>query len=231
MTSNNQDKPKKSFIQRFKDANHDHPVLMNLLYVIIASSFVIWLLLLFLDSWTHHGDEAIVPSLKGNSIELATMTLENDGFPWEIMDSVYETVREPGTVVEQTPCAGSRVKPGRKVYLTIVAFSPKMVTVPDFMNVSMRQGRSMFEGLGLDVKVVTVPSEYKDLVLGAKINGKPLKPGQRVPVTSSVTLEVGGGIEDDIDSIDIDLDTDGTAEPAGADTGGDDPTVELLLRD
>lgn len=184
-----------SHYQRFIDFTRQHPVLMNIIYIIITAFILVWLLLLFLDSWTHHGDEATVPSLKGQSVELAGMNLANEGFHCEIMDSVFETTQRPGTVVEQSPRAGARVKPGRTVYLTIVAYSPKMVTVPDFMNVSRRQGRSMFEGLGLEVNIVTVASEYKDLVLGARSGNTRLRPGQRIPVSSEITLEVGGGID------------------------------------
>lgn len=186
---------KPGFYQRVREFRHRHPVLMNIIYMIITAFILVWLLLLFLDSWTRHGDEATVPSLKGQSMELARMNLVNEGFTCEIMDSVFDVSQKPGTVVEQSPHAGARVKPGRSVYLTIVAFTPKMVSVPDFMNVSRRQGRSMFEGLGIEVNTVTVPSAYKDLVLGAKMNGTPLRPGQRIPVTSKVTLEVGGGTE------------------------------------
>lgn len=232
-TAKKTNKPRKPLMQRFKEFAHDHPVIMNIIYIALTATFLVWLLLLFLDSWTRHGDEATVPSLKGTSIQLAAMTLENDGFEWEIMDSVYETVREPGTVVEQTPRAGARVKPGRKVYLTIVAFSPKMVTVPDFMNTSMRQGRSMFEGLGVTVNIVTVASEYKDLVLGAKMGGVPLRAGQRIPVNSTVVLEVGGGIssDDDFDLDDYDVVIEDTHVSTTVDDTDDDETVRLLLQD
>ncbi|MDE6402698.1 MAG: PASTA domain-containing protein [Muribaculaceae bacterium] len=232
-TAKKTNKPRKPLIERFKEFSHDHPVIMNIVYIILTATVRVWLLLLFLDSWTRHGDEATVPPLKGTSIELAVMTLENDGFEWEIMDSVYETVREPGTVVEQTPCAGARVKPGRKVYLTIVAFSPKMVTVPDFMNISMRQGRSMFEGLGIEVSVVTVPSEYKDLVLGAKSGGVPLRPGQRIPVSSKVVLEVGGGLASDYeaDMSDYDIETEDRSVGVTNTADADDETLNLLLQD
>ncbi len=233
--------PKPSFYQRFVNVNREHPVLMNVIYIFIAAFILVWLLLSFLDSWTRHGDEAIVPALKGQPIELASVSLENDGFKWEVMDSVFESTQRPGTVVEQNPHAGACVKPGRTVYLTIVAFSPKMVTVPDFMNVSLRQGRSMFEGLGLSVHIVTVASEYKDLVLGAKINGVPLRPGQRIPVTSNITLEVGGG--DLIDETDPNfvMPDGGEADASKNDAEeeveldvelpDEDPTIQLLLQD
>lgn len=234
------DKPtgsKTSFYKRFVEINRDHPVIMNIVYIFIAAFVLVWLLLTFLDSWTRHGDEAVVPSLKGQTIELASMSLENDGFKWEVMDSVFEATQRPGTIVEQNPHAGSRVKPGRTVYLTIVAFSPKMVTVPDFMNVSLRQGRSMFEGLGLNVHIVTVASEYKDLVLGAKINGVPLRPGQRIPVTSNVTLEVGGGGLIDETEHNFVMSDGGEADASKNDVEEDvelfdeDPTVQMLLQD
>ena len=172
---------------------------MNTVYIFIAACVLVWVLLMFIDSWTLHGEESVVPSVKGQSIELAEKTLSSDGVQCEVMDSVFGSQLAPGTVVEQTPREGSKVKPGRTVYVSIVAYSPKLVTVPDFMNVSMRQGVSMFEGLGLKVNVVTVPSEFKDLVLGAKCNGRALRAGERIPSTSSVTVEVGGGITDEIE--------------------------------
>lgn len=229
----------KSFVDSLKAFARQHPVLANIFYIILTAIIVVWLLLCFLDSWTHHGDEAEVPSLKGQSVELAEITLENEGFKCEIMDSVFESTMRPGTVIEQNPSGGARVKPGRTVYLTIVAFSPKMVTVPDFMNVSMRQARSMFEGLGIKVHLVTVSSQFEGLVLGAKVNGVPLKPGQRIPVTSNVTLEVGGGYMDegDIDPNSVMIDG-GTGDPShndssvfGEETEYEDETVKLLLGD
>lgn len=224
---NNSHPNKPSIYQRFVKANREHPIIMNIIYMIIVAIVLVWLLLIFISSWTRHGEEATVPPLKGQTIDLASMTLENDGFTWEVMDSVFESTYRPGTVVEQNPAAGSRVKPGRTVYLTVVAFTPKMVTVPDYMNVSQRQGRSMFEGLGLKVNIVTVASEYKDLVLGAKLNGVPLRPGQRIPVTSSITLEVGEGNMAVDDAIEKLLTDDYGNDP----TVDDDPTVQMLLHD
>ncbi len=187
-------KSKSDAFTRFNNFRKRHPILMNLFYIILTGVVLVWVLLMFVDSWTLHGDSRQVPSVKGLSLGSATAMLHSDDLSVEVMDSVFDSGHNPGSVVEQTPHAGSKVKPGRTVYLTIAAFSPKMVTVPDFRNVSARQGQSMFEGLGLkSVRVVNVPSEYKDLVLGVKYNGVPISPGARIPVTSSVTIEVGTG--------------------------------------
>ena len=118
------------------------------------------------------------------------------GLKGVVSDSIFDSYSRPGTVVEQVPVPGARIKVGGSVYVTIVAYSPKLVTVPDFFNVSVRQARSMFEGLGIaQVREVPVLSEYAGLVLGAKFNGVDLQPGARIPVSSVVTLEVGTGMD------------------------------------
>lgn len=183
-----------------------HPVWMNLIFIILAAVVFVWLSSLFLDYWTGHGDERVVPNIKGLSYSQAQSVLKEADLNVEISDSVYDSSERPGTVVEQSPHRNSKVKPGRIVYLTIVAFSPKTVTLPDISNVSLRQAQSIFEGLGIKkINVVEVESEYQDLLLSAKYNGLPLSAGARIPVTATITLEVGKGLSsDELDSLSID---------------------------
>lgn len=187
------DESPKNFRQR-------HPVLMNAIYIVLTVSVVLWLLMCFLDFWTFHGEERVVPDLKGQVYNTAVTNADAVDLRPVISDSVFDSYSPPGTVVEQIPIPGAKIKKGGSVYLTIVAFSPKLITVPDFYNVSVRQARSMFEGLGVkEIREVPVPSEYGGLVLGAKYNGMSLQPGARIPVSSVVTLEVGSGYADSID--------------------------------
>lgn len=180
------------------------PIIATLIYMALATLVICMLALTFLSSWTHHGDEVAVPEVKGMSFADATNKLKGENFIVEIADSVFDTTRAPGTVVEQMPRSGAMVKPGREVYLTVVAFSPKMISVPYFLNASQRQATAMFEGLGIkNIEIREVVSEYKDLVLGAKFNGIPLKPGARIPVTATITLEVGSGYQQLEDSVDV----------------------------
>lgn len=173
-----------------------HPVLMNLLYIILATCLAGWMLMWFLDYWTFHGQERPVPDVKGQPAETAVSNINHLGLKGVISDSVFDSYSRPGTVVDQVPVPGARIKTGGSVYVTIVAYSPKLVTVPDFFNVSVRQARSMFEGLGItQIREVPVLSEYAGLVLGAKFNGVELQPGARIPVSSVVTLEVGTGMK------------------------------------
>ena len=70
-------------------------------------------------------------------------------------------------------------------------------------DVSERQARSVLEALGIkNIRVVKVPSEYKDLVLRVSREGVPLIPGARIPVNSTVTLDVGEGYAS-VDTVEV----------------------------
>lgn len=178
-------------------------LLINLCCMLATGFVIVWIALLWLDVWTEHGDEVATPAVKGMSYADAVRTLEAQGFTAELIDSVYDNTRQPGTVTEQSPKEGSMVKDGREIYLTITAFNPKMVSLPRVVDVSERQARAMLAGIGIkNISAITVPSDYKDLVAGMTVNGRRVEAGTRVPVTSKVVLEVGSGrVEEPADSV------------------------------
>ncbi len=165
--------------------------------MIIAAIGVVWLSMVWLDIWTRHDDTMTVPSVKSLDYPEAAARLEEKGLIAVLSDSVYDRSSRPGNVIEQNPKAGTVVKEGREIYLTINAFSPKMVTLPALTDISVRQARSILEGLEVhNVVEKRVPSEFKDLVIAVRYKGMRLSPGARVPVTASIELEVGEGMPD-----------------------------------
>ena len=184
-----------------------HPVIANLILAVAAGLVLLWAVMIFLDFWTFHGQTAVVPDIKHKSYALASDILGANKLSIEISDSVYDRSLAPGTVVESWPKAGAVVKEGRQVYVTVTAFSPKQVTIsmPLSGNVSSRQAMSYLRGIGItDIRVENVPSEYADLVLGARYGDTPLSVGSVIPVTSTVTLTVGNGIVELPDSLNLD---------------------------
>ena len=159
-----------------------------------VAGIILLLLVWFMGLWTNHGKEEVVPDVKGLFIDNAVEVLEKSSLTFSIADSIFDTTRVAGTVIEQNPHPMSRVKPGRTVYLTIVAFNPKMVTVPDIVNSSSRQAQSILNGMGIrNITIKYEPSEYPDLVLGVLSDNKNLKPGTRIPINAKVVLIVGQG--------------------------------------
>lgn len=167
-------------------------VLMHLGLMAIIAIFIGWVAMIWLDSWTLHGDVVQVPQVRGLNYQEAAKRISDAGLTPVLSDSIYDSKSQPGAVLEQNPKENASVKPGREVYLTIHAFNPKMVTLPNLTDVSLRQARSALEGLGLtNIAIQQVPSEFQDLVLSVTSGGKPLGAGARIPITAAVTLQVG----------------------------------------
>ncbi len=185
-----------------------HPLLSGLLLMAVTGAVLVWLAMVFLDSWTRHGDNAAVPQIKYLPYNEAAAKLSAHDLRIEISDSIYDTSVAPGTVVETWPKAGSVVKRGRQVYVTITAFSPKTVTISQpVTGVSVRQAVSYLNALGIhSVRQVSIPSEYPDLVEGAHADGRPLGVGSAINVDATVVLEVGT-VPEGTDSIYADGDT------------------------
>lgn len=198
------------FCLEIKNFFRNHPIVANLLAILAVALVLIWLTMLFLDVWTHHGSNSTVPQLKGLSYNDAKLVLAENDMTIEISDSIFDRNAAPGTVLESWPKAGAVVKKGRQVYVTVTAFSPKLVTVGmPVIGVSSRQAVTYLEGLGItSIRIVSVPSQYPDLVENAYADGKQLNVGVSFPVTASVTVEVGSApeISFETDSLDIAVD-------------------------
>lgn len=172
----------------------NHPLIANICLIFIVGLILVWGTMLFLDHWTMHGDTEVVPDVRNMSYAEARQELARHNLDIEIADSIYDTRTARGTVIETMPRHGAIVKRGRQVYATITAFTPKQVTVtmPLQGNVSERQAMSYLRGLGLtDIRTIYVPSDYPDLVVSARYGDTPIVVGSVLPVTATVTLEIG----------------------------------------
>ena len=96
------------------------------------------------------------------------------------------------------------MKDGRTIYVTIRTYSTKLVKVPMLTDMSSRQSQSILTALGIkDVRIQSVPSEFRELVTDVRCNGASLTEGSKIPVNATVTLFVGDGslsgiIEEDL---------------------------------
>lgn len=171
-----------------------HPIIATLLEIMVVAVILCTILIFWLDSYTRHGTATIVPSVRYLTVAEASDILSRKGFRCEVIDSLFNDRVAPGVVVEQTPDAESRVKEGRIIYLTINAFSPKKVTMPSLIDGSARQAQAILRALGFDnVRIEYEPSPYKDLVLDVLCNGRQIESGEKIPMTSRITLIVGMG--------------------------------------
>ncbi len=172
-----------------------HPLLSNLILMILLSIIIIGGVFWGLNSYTKHGEKVIVPHLQGLSLEQAEQLLRQEGLRSEVVDCNYFEHLPPGTVYETLPEEGVKVKPGRIIFLTINAQSPRLVQLPSNLEgMSMRQAKATLEGLGFRVvQIRQVPGEFEGLAVGVETtNGKALSPGTKLAANSSLVLLVTG---------------------------------------
>jgi len=160
---------------------------------------------------THHGEEITVPNLSKLNEEQIEAKLDDLDLDYLIIDTVDFNPKFPKlAVVEQEPTAGSKVKRGRQIYIKINSDTYKMVSVPDLIDKTYRQAVPTLKSIGLQFGEITyVPHMGKDMVLEMQINGKKVKPGERVLKATKVDLVLGDGKvvfdESEIDSLQNEL--------------------------
>jgi beta-lactam-binding protein with PASTA domain len=171
-----------------------HPFAINVYIGIGIFVVLLSLTIAGLKVYTHHGEEITLPNLTGKTVAEAQQILEDQGLTCEVVDSLFKPTVPPGTIVDQVPGIGDKVKKGRTIYLYIRASRARQIPLPDLHDLSERQAQSTLESVGLSVQnVVYVPSEYKDLVLGVSVGNRVLIPGTRLVEGTAVTLKVGKG--------------------------------------
>ena len=181
---------------------------LNVLLVLSLVAAIPVVLYFTLDGWTHHGEKLEVPTVIGKSGSEAVELLEKLGLKPEITDSVYKKSLKPGAVLEQNPAAGSEVKSGHIVHLTVNYMGAPMLKLPDLAgNSSRRQAEVILRDMGFRLTEPTmVYGRPKDLVITIRQAGKEVMAGSSLNKEKALTLVCGAGEEEEIivDSIDID---------------------------
>lgn len=178
-----------------------HPVMANIVIIFIIAALGIYAAYLATALFTKHGRSVQVPGVENLSYTEAISRLHSRGLKVDIRDSLYREDFRPGFVIEQFPKANSIVKPGRKIFLYINAVHPKVVILDDdnhpnelaLRGVSERTALAKFEELGFkNVRTVKVLGTT-DRVVKILANGKPVHKMQKIPVNSSIVIEVSDG--------------------------------------
>lgn len=165
----------------------------NLIGAIVTVIVVVLIAFFSLGYYTNHGSGIPVPKLKGEKIDRAMALLKEQGFGYKI-DSVYVPDAEPGTIVEQDPDAGTNVKEGRVIYLTMVTLQAPPVALPDLEQSTYREATATLSNYGLKIGDTTYRSDIaRDRILEVRYGGEVIKAGFKLPKGSKVDLVLGDG--------------------------------------
>lgn len=165
-----------------------HPILLNLLLMVLVSIIIIALVFLGIRIYSRHGKEYVMPELIGSSIDDVSQT-DSIGLRYVVIDSVYQDGDAGGTILQQDPKAGTMIKAGRKVYLTITSYSHEDLLMPH-TSPTATIAISTLEKMGLLGSLSFVENaDEANSVLRLTYNGydihegEKLEPGTRIDVT------------------------------------------------
>lgn len=155
-----------------------------------------------IDYYTNHGRTVMVPDIVHQDFEQAADMLDDVDLKIVVSDTGYVKSLPADYVLEQSLTAGTIVKPGRIVYVTINSAHSPTLTLPDIIdNSSYRTAVAKLKAMGFKLaKPELIPGE-KDWVYGVKCKGRQLATGQKVPIEELLTLQVGDGRRDLNDSV------------------------------
>lgn len=175
----------------------NHYIIKNVLILFFLTVFLFYGMLVLIRHYTHHGEALPVPDVTGMSVAEAGKLLEAQKMRWHLSDSIYVTSVKPGAVVNQNPEPGTKVKENRNVFLTMNALASEKITMPNVVDLSFRQAKTMLESQGLMLgKLTYVPDIAKDYVLKQLYRGKEIRKGTQIPKGSEIQLVLGRGLSD-----------------------------------
>jgi beta-lactam-binding protein with PASTA domain len=162
---------------------------------VVALIVLCFLLLQWLKVDTNHGEFIQVPELQGKTLNVAEITLKDNNLQLEIQDSANYNPNYPKySVIEQYPLAGAQVKEDRKIYVTINPSGYRKVALPNIVRRTFRQAKPTLEALGFKVGNISYKDDIgKDEVLEMLYDGRVLKVGDTLPLTSKIDLVLGNG--------------------------------------
>jgi beta-lactam-binding protein with PASTA domain len=167
----------------------------------VVVSIILGVLLLFginsfLAYYTRHGENIKVPDLSTMSLSEIEKELRRNQLRFEVIDSSEFNPNYPRfSVIAQYPDAGSFVKEGRVIRLTLNPGQARKVAMPDLVEKTKRRAIYDLNSTGFSVgELKYVPYIGKDVVIKASVDDQTVKAGQLFRKGTVVDLTLGQGL-------------------------------------
>jgi len=176
--------------------------------VLVTFIVFIFLVKVFLNIYTRHGKEIELADYTNKSIK----DIQDEKVDIIVIDSIFNEDLPPLTIVNQYPEPGMKVKPGRKVYVTVVSNSYEKVPLPDLTDVTLRAATLQLQAYGFQIgRIEQVPS-IGQTVIAIKQNGREIPWGTYLKKGSVVDIVIGSGMQENIDTLQTNTEDDEQAQ-------------------
>lgn len=172
-------------------------VLLHLLAIMIVVVLSVFGVRYALDEYTHHGEAIEVPELYAMPYVQAMELLTQSGMNVQVSDSGHNKKLPAGCVLMQNPKAGSHVKSGHVIYVTLNSPSSPSFPIPDIIdNSSYREAEAKLTAMGFRLLEPKYITGEKDWIYGVVSRGRNLGVGDMVSIDVPLQLVVGSGMND-----------------------------------
>ena len=169
--------------------------LKNIFFIAVFLVFSLVALLIFLNVFTRNNQSIEVPNIIGKSVIEFDKKFSEMNLKYMIIDTAnFNPNYKIGSVLDQQPSAGAKVKEGRMVYLTLNSSDFKEVELPKITGLTLRQARNVIESLGF----IFGDIEYVDdiaynVVISVSSESVQLVEGDFLKKTSTIDFKLGNG--------------------------------------
>lgn len=176
--------------------------LKNLGLAVIIIVGLVMVMLIWLSFYTRHGQARPIPDFYGLTMEQTAKLAKKSRLKYQVIDSVYTSLVPRGCVAEQNPKPGFKVKKWRNVVLTINAYNPEMVAMPNLVDLPIRQAIALIASSGLEMGELRYrPDLSINVVIEQHCNGKNLTEGDSLQKGSVIDLVLGKGLSNQRTSV------------------------------
>ena len=159
----------------------------------------------------------------GMTINEALLDLANNGInESQVKQTQQESDKEAGTILSQTPSAGSSVTPGKTMINFVVSSGPNEVSVPDFTGMSKSDAQNAAKEAGL---TVNFEEDYDNQVPAGQVIRSNPSAGEKVKKNSSVTVTLSKG--SNLSNFTVDV----VANFTGGENDNNGQTITIWLKD
>ena len=175
----------------------DNWIVKNLLLAIAFVTVLLIVASVTLRVVTRHGKTVLAPDFTNLTVAQAQVLAQENNVAVKVVDSVFVRRLSGGVVYRQLPTAGSKVKQGRSIVLTINSVVPRKVVMPNLYGYSVTEARSELQNRGLNMGYLEYVKDIAtNTVLAQSVDGVEVKAGELVVSGSSVDLTVAVASED-----------------------------------
>jgi serine/threonine-protein kinase len=135
-----------------------HKLLRNLFWLIPFLAFAIGY---YAISFVFKSKTIQAPALVGKCIDKAVIILSEQNLNIRIVGNKNDSDLPEGTIISQTPLAGSKIKENQTLYV-VIAKKPAAILAPDFKQKTISAATRIAQDLGLHIKTYAIPSSAPD---------------------------------------------------------------------